>query len=77
MLTLVWPLVAKVTDSHDKLMQSTWGGGSCGNGGPWRSCSLPCVCSSEVLREKVGLEGLPSLSFLPSPGAQEEPPRGA
>lgn len=59
MLTLVWPLVATVTESHDKLMQSTWGGGSCGNGGPWRSCPLPCVCSSELLREKWGWRGCP------------------
>lgn len=76
MHTPVWPLVAKVRESHDKLMQSTWGGGSRGNGGPWRSCPLPCVCSPEVLMEKWGWRRLPSISFLPSHGAQE-PPRGA
>ena len=75
MLTSVWPLVAKVTESHDKLMQSTWGGGSVEMGDPEK---LP-ICLASTLPGAHGKElaggGCPELPSSPSHGQEWPDPR--
>lgn len=84
-VTPVWPLVAKVTESQDRTMQSTRGAGR-GNGGPWRSCPfawhlLPGAHGKERATFAFSWRGLPSMSFCPccggrKAGAWGDPRRG-